>query len=85
MSFTTWNSHSPCVKCFLNLPQGCVEFKWSCPFDLRPEAPVIEKENTSTISIEIDLFFLFYLSLNGAMIFAVINEVIILFHMNIRA
>ena len=32
MSSSPWNSHSPCVRCFLNLPQGCVEFKWSCPF-----------------------------------------------------
>ena len=22
MSFFTWNSHSPCIRCFLNLPQG---------------------------------------------------------------
>ena len=30
MSLSTWNSHS-CFKSFLNLPQGCVEFQWSCP------------------------------------------------------
>ena len=29
----TWNIRSPRVKCSLNLPQGCVEFKWSYLFN----------------------------------------------------
>ena len=31
MSSSTWNSHSPCVRCSWIFHRGCVESKWSCP------------------------------------------------------
>ena len=53
MSMSTWNLHSPCIKCFSNLPQRVCEIQTELP-----NTSIFVSE-TCSVEYRVFLFFVF--------------------------